>query len=101
MMDIDSEELLTLRAAATRLPYGRAGKSVHVATLHRWASHNGVRGVRLETVRIGGVRYTSAEALQRFIERCSADNPVQEPQTTGRRQREMATAETELARAGI
>ncbi len=101
MMNIDSEELLTLSTAATRLPYGRAGKSVHVATLHRWASRNGVRGVRLETVRIGGVRYTSAEALQRFIERCSADTARQEPQTTCQRQREIATAEAELNAAGI
>ncbi|NUP96415.1 MAG: DUF1580 domain-containing protein [Planctomycetaceae bacterium] len=39
--------------------------------MQRWALH-GVRGVRLETVRIGGSVYTSREALSRFIERTNA-----------------------------
>jgi hypothetical protein len=32
----------------------------------------GVRGVRLEGVKVGGTTYTSVEALQRFAERLSA-----------------------------
>ena len=36
------------------------------ATRWRWALR-GIRGVRLETLKIGRVRYTSVEALHRFI----------------------------------
>ncbi len=45
------------------------------ATLYRWAL-KGVRGVRLETVMMGGRRYTSDEAVDRFFARLS------EPQAT-------------------
>ena len=42
-----------------------------VATLYRWASH-GCRGVRLETIQIGGTKCTSREALDRSFEELSA-----------------------------
>ncbi len=101
MINIHDDELLTLSGAAKRLPHGRAGKPVHVATLHRWASPVGLQGVRRETVKVRGIRFTSAEALERFITNCSADTARQEPQTTCQRQREIATAEAELNAAGI
>ncbi len=101
MINIHDEELLTLSGAAKRLPHGRAGKPVHVATLHRWASPGGLQGVRLETIKVGGIRYTSTEALERFIAKCTADDTRQEPQTTRQRQREIATAEAELDAAGF
>jgi hypothetical protein len=59
-IDIHSEELRTLRQAAASLP-GTPAPS----TTWRW-SRRGVRGIRLETVVIGGTRYTSLEALSRF-----------------------------------
>ena len=101
MINIHDEELLTLSGAAKRLPNGRAGKPVHVATLHRWASPGGLQGVRLETIKVGGIRYTSAEALERFITKCSADNALREPQSTRQRQRAFDQAERELESAGI
>ena len=54
------ERLLTLGQAAGLLP-----EPPHVATVRRWA-RRGVRGVCLETVRLGGRLYTSAEAMDRF-----------------------------------
>lgn len=42
------------------------GRRIHPSTLHRWRLR-GVRGVRLDTVLIGGTRYTSTEALSRFF----------------------------------
>ena len=42
------------------------GRRIHPSTLHRWRLR-GVRGIRLETVLIGGTRYTSTEALSRFF----------------------------------
>lgn len=50
----------------------------HIAQLHRWRlngllSRGGVR-VKLESVMVGGRRYTSTEAVRRFIERLNDDN---------------------------
>jgi hypothetical protein len=62
-----TEQVLTFRAATEFLPRRRRGRRVNVATLYRW-SLRGCRGVRLETMQIGGTRCTSVEALQRFFE---------------------------------
>ena len=71
MIDISTEQLLTLPQAARVRPHGRLGRPTHPSTVYRWISR-GVRGaagvVRLEGVRIGGSWYTSREALQRFAE---------------------------------
>jgi hypothetical protein len=73
MIDTQSEEMLTLGEAAKRLP-GRSGKRQSIQTMYRWA-YKGVRRndtwVKLESVLIGCSRYTSVEALQRFVERCN------------------------------
>jgi hypothetical protein len=66
MIDILNEQLLRLNEAAKRLP-----GQPHRSSLERW-THDGVRGRRLETVLIGGRRYTSLEALQRFAAATSA-----------------------------
>ena len=42
------------------------GRRVAPSTCHRWRLR-GCRGVKLETLLIGGTRTTSAEALQRFF----------------------------------
>jgi hypothetical protein len=60
------ETLVTYSQAARRLPPRRRDRPVHPATIHRWASH-GLRGVRLESASIGGIRMTSLEALARFF----------------------------------
>jgi hypothetical protein len=71
-----SHELIKLSRVNRRLPVGVKDKPVHPATPYRWATR-GVRAadgtvVRLETIRVGGVLYTSCEALQRFCDRLSA-----------------------------
>jgi hypothetical protein len=48
------------------------GKSPHPETVARWA-RKGCRGVRLETVLLGGRRYSSVEAVNRFITRLSEE----------------------------
>ncbi|HUY36404.1 MAG TPA: DUF1580 domain-containing protein [Pirellulales bacterium] len=55
------EETLDLATVARSLP----GKP-HPATVWRWYRH-GLRGQRLETIVVGGRRYTSREALARFV----------------------------------
>ena len=53
MIDVNGEQLLTLAEAARSLP-----RCPHIATIYRWISR-GVKGVKLEAVRIGGTQYTS------------------------------------------
>ena len=99
MIDIQSETVVTFAEASKHLPKRRAGKRPCVATLYRWAQ-NGVRGVKLETIQIGGTCCTSLESLQRFFNRLSGNDSAQ-PQTTRTRKKEIARAERELAEAGI
>lgn len=98
MIEIQTEQVLSLSEAARHLPRRRAGKRPHVATLYRWAKY-GVRGVMLETLQVGGTLCTSVEALQRFCNRLSGDEPDVRP--TNSRRRDIERAEQELKRAGI
>ncbi len=66
MIQLQSEQLLSLQQAAELLPGTPA-----LSTLHRWRQL-GVRGVKLETCLIGGKRYTSTQALQRFTDAVTA-----------------------------
>lgn len=66
MRDLSKETIIPLCKAAKLLPSARCPHGVHVATLHRWI-RRGVRGVRLEWIRIGGTTCTSEEALGRFF----------------------------------
>ncbi len=98
-MSIDSmnEQLIPFSQAREAFP---GGKRLSLATLHRWRLH-GVRGTRLSTILVGGSRYTSAEAIVRFI---AAQNPTEspEPAITGKQRRTMTeTANRLLAEAGI
>lgn len=64
MIDINRERLLTVAQVRKRLP-GRSGP-LGYETIRQW-SKTGRRGVVLETVKVGGMRYTSEEALERFV----------------------------------
>lgn len=71
MIDLDHELIWGLKEAAENFP----GGAVSYETVRRWAT-SGIRGVKLEAVRVGGRRKTSREACQRFIERLTAtDRP--------------------------
>ena len=79
-----------------------------LATLYRWATH-GCRGVRLETIQIGGTKCTSQEALQRFFNRLSnphQDSRVNEAVTSqsssdSRRVRESEAVVKQLEQLGL
>ena len=74
-IDINSEQLLTLAQAAECLP-SRNGSSVHPTTVWRWM-HHGIGGIKLPSIVIGRVRYTSREALQRWANELTARETVQ------------------------
>lgn len=100
MIDLSSEQVLSLKEAARRLPRQANGKKVHVSTLHRWCSR-GLKGVRLESLKLGGRLVTSVEALQRFAERCSTAEPEQRVSPQKQHQQAYEQAEAELEDAGI
>ena len=92
-----SEQTVTLTEACRIIP-GRP----HISTVWRW-HHRGCRGIRLETAVIGGRRFTSREAIVRFIERTteSRDGVTSTPTPSRNRQAAIKAAEQELAEAGI
>jgi hypothetical protein len=73
MINISTETLLNLGQAARLLPPGRQGRPTHPSTILRWITR-GVRGCKLEAIRLGGSVYTSREALQRFAELLTANS---------------------------
>lgn len=101
MIDLSTENLLSLSEAAGKLPRRRRGKKPNVSTLYRW-TQTGCRGVVLESCQIGGTRCTSAEALQRFVDRLTSacgPNPPSSGRTPIRRRRDHARALAELDKA--
>lgn len=64
MIDPATEQLIPFRDIPSHLPK-RDGKKINSSTIYRWTIR-GLEGHRLESVYVGGMRYTSAEALQRF-----------------------------------
>lgn len=68
MIDLQ-DDLIPLSEVPGILPR-RRGRRLHLSSIYRWAQH-GVRGVRLEVVRVGGVAYTSRQALDDFVQSLS------------------------------
>lgn len=76
LIDVASEDLFPLSHLARRLPRRRQGRPVAPSTVHRWRCP-GIRGVRLECLRVGGCWHTSMPAFMEFCRRLSAldDHP--------------------------
>ena len=83
MIDVIAEQLLTLAEAAAKV-------RVHHTTIYRWVTQ-GSRGVHLDHLFRGGMMVTSAEALQRFMERV----------TESRRPHRHSPVDDELKEAGL
>lgn len=100
MIDVHIESLIAIGDVPKRLP-----NRPHKSTIHRWVQR-GSRGIRLETVLIGGRRYTSEEALNRFFadSTAAADGQPSISQsgiTSPARKRALAKVNAELAREGL
>jgi len=93
-IDIAKEEIVPLVQVPVRVPRQRGGKKLAVSTAFRWAKA-GLRGVRLETIQIGGTKCTSVQALQRFFEALS-ELSYAEPAEERRRAQDVARAGQEL-----
>ncbi|MBL8817171.1 MAG: DUF1580 domain-containing protein [Planctomyces sp.] len=97
-IDIERETLISFSDARSSFKDGRR-KSL--ATLHRWRL-SGIRGTRLETVLIGGARYTSLEAIDRFLIALNAEDDAAKPViTASQRQRQSEAAQDTLGKMGV
>ena len=104
-IDIENEQLLGLRDAAahvtTKYRNRRGGRAMHISTICRWISR-GIKGVKLESIAIGGTRATSVEALNRFFARLSGQEPGESAHgSRGRRANATETALDKLDKLGI
>jgi hypothetical protein len=88
------------QAARSLLPPLRSGRPVSPATLWRWAAH-GLRGVRLQIVRIGGTACTSKAALREFFAAVEAARSQPSPETTTPQPSPASRAAEELSALGI
>lgn len=104
MIELGKEDLMPLSTAARRIPGRKPGAGLNPSTLWRWAIR-GVKGVKLETLIVGGTRYTSAQALQRFVNASTAVvddvKPAVPVATVARRKQSALAAERELIAAGM
>jgi hypothetical protein len=91
MIDAHSEEIFLLSKGTIHLK-SRPSPS----TLWRWALR-GVRGIVLESIVIGGRRYTSREAVDRFMSRLNESEPVPAPSETKLRAKQKAAASKRAA----
>src|SRR5262245_55601688 len=94
-IDLQNETVISLTQAAKALP-PVDGKRIHVSTLWRWA-RKGVRGVRLEHIRLGHRVCTSLQALSRFAQ-ALADARDLSARPPGERLRGGAMSRTETQR---
>ncbi len=90
MIDPHAETLVPLNGA--RIP-----GNPHIATRWRWAM-SGIQGVRLETVKVGGRRFTTDAAIRRFLAALNADHQGGVPDPPDRR---AEAAEAELIERGV
>ena len=97
MIDLSRETAVSVADVPGRVP-GRP----HVSTVWRWIN-SGVRGARLETITVGARRYTTQEAISRFIQATTAatNGEPQARRTPRQRQRGIERAEADVAQAGI
>lgn len=62
MIDLKSETMFALKVGAKTFPGGER----HICTMHRYRLQ-GIAGIRLECLRLGGRWFTSKESIDRFI----------------------------------
>jgi hypothetical protein len=98
MIDPTSDDLRPLSHLARKIPNRRGGDGINVATLWRWAQ-SGVRGTRLRTTMVGGIRMASEADVAQFFAACTAaaDGTAPPARTTRQREAAIAAAERELA----
>lgn len=98
-IDVQREKLIELEHAGDEVKPRRDRSSMWRYFLRGVKA--GSRRVKLETVKVGGRRYTSSEAWQRFIEATTGPQTDCPGPTRRARQREQKDAADRLAAAGL
>ncbi len=104
MIDTRTEDLFPLAELPLHWPLLPGGRRLHRSVGYRYATKGvGPRADRLETVVMGSIRYTSHEAVQRFVERLTEaeDGPPVKVPTKAEKDRRRAAATRLLDDAGI
>ncbi len=94
MIDQATEELIPLTKAARIV---NPSRPPNVSTVWRWALSGLAGGIRLESIKVGGIRFTSREAVARFLRRLNEPGtlPPESPSAAA------IKAGEELARLGV
>lgn len=84
-IDAANERLLDLRGLVKWMEQ-RTGRRTHINGARRWL-RTGIRGIRLPSIMLAGIRYTSAEALAWWIaatsQACEPDSAAAAPAVGG------------------
>ena len=100
MISTASEDLIPFNLVPQHLQK-TFGHKVHIASIYRWVNR-GLGGVRLETIKVGSKRFTSAQALDRLFnaatERKQEDNKTAPAERKSRNEKRI---ENEAKRLGI
>ena len=95
MIDHEVEDLIPFETCGQLIPGGPSR-----CTLFRWALR-GINGAKLETLVCGHKRFTSKEAIQRFLDAQNRDQSPAPTITPSQRRRQAETANKILAEAGL
>jgi hypothetical protein len=98
VIDQTSTDFRPLSYWARKIPNRRGGVGINVATTWRWAMA-GVRGIRLKTVMVGGIRMTNGVLVSEFFAAltAAADRAPAPIRSSRQREQAIAAAERELA----
>jgi hypothetical protein len=100
MIPPDEKRIPLAQAARELFAPNHEGRPVHVSTVLRWVLH-GVRGVKLEAVRVGGRWATTLEAIRRFEAACTAKYAAAPGIVDPSRERHEREIERELTAMGV
>lgn len=97
MIHIDAT-LIAISDVPSFLP-AKQGRRLHISAVYRWMQ-KGIKGIKLDYVTIGGTRFTSPEALQKFAEQITKvrDEPVLLRGHSAIRERQIAMAKQQVGR---
>ena len=93
-IDVRTETLISFNDARSAFPGD--GRRLALATLHRWRLNG-----KLDTIKVAGVRYTSAEAIERMVERENAPETPAPVITASQRQHQSEAAQAALKKMGV
>ena len=99
MIDLENENLVLLKDVCRMFP-GRSGRGVSLSTIWRWML-TGRKGHKLESLIVGGQRYTSKEAVHRFTAACNGKSVSRCRRSVSRRTHELQRIDHELQVEGF